>query len=263
MASSWFRCCFQRRDRKEKVQLDERFGDTSISAPIPGGWIASEKVQYVRPNYHIDAVKQIDSSPSSYTRTVRSRSSSSSRTARSDRAKDDDTPTVSESERPYVVYKPASEAFLQSINQLGRPRQAFADENDDRKPDSGNPRLSRVSAEMPCHPSYQAWPLVIPQPYDPPARIKVSPTSPTSLNDISMTTRSPSTRSPSGDRVGGRSASGDRNGGTVAANGRLSEVIKPRNDVPTQPKVTAKPRKHKRARVVTKELVPSTAELFG
>ncbi|PGH11369.1 hypothetical protein AJ80_07160 [Polytolypa hystricis UAMH7299] len=280
MAIALFQCCMERRKNRNRrnVELDERYGDLSITAPLPGGW---NQV----PNYADEMAKheeaRLKSSKKSRRNWVsnslsawqqrRDSSQSSPRTQSSPPEKLRDSGTTAESGGADFVYKPASEEFFKSMAEIGKPRgsrEASPSLTGDRQhrshlsnASSGAYSIDQIlPASLPRHPSYLDGLRNFSGVVSPPR--STTPNSfmaiPYDIRDA-VTAPAPSvTKIPKLDTGTMESSSGsdyDAHSPTSIENqGTFLQTID---------KKKQKKDKRRRQRAVTEEMVPSTTDLFG
>ncbi|KAI1942680.1 hypothetical protein LOZ66_001086 [Ophidiomyces ophidiicola] len=252
--TSWVKCCLERgrlrQRRKGNQQLDERYGDTSISGPMDGGWnqlpsYSSEKRSASVPASSAGSKRQREATTDPRRGHFNSCSVTQPFTAHpkeltSDKCK----------RSPDFLYKPASEKFFEDMAKIGKPRHpppsSISNSDKHRRQFSTNSASSSLDptspAEIPCHPSYQKNMLLHRSP------------SPQLGSIPSLQRQSPSPKLSSVDSP------------ALSYHSTLEEES---NDLKNEeaikytspPMTKLQPKKPKRT--ITDELVPSTTDLFG
>lgn len=249
MSVSWVRCCFERgrlkRGHKSKREMDERFGDASISGPMEGGW--NQASSTVSPKEHNSEKLSIsDRQTSDYTSSKRS----------SPQEKDYE---VSPSEKqPDFVYKPASQDFFKNMADIGRSRNSSPAPRPLQHRHAASLEPVHIAGGIPCHPSYQRN-----MPRGPSPAPRSSSSNRESRSTVSPRCVSPQSIRPRRDtderEDRDRENYYDRDQEYTAPPPRHTSSFSPPLGSVTNPK----PKTKKAKRVVTQEMVPSETELFG
>lgn len=263
----WRLCCVNMRRSKRggQEELDERFGDKSITAPISGGWSQIPPPEQAQSTTGSPQPSSGDGSFSTkkWTPAIFRNSRSSQRSGTTTETHDQTTPRSDldataagpSGDKPAFVYKPASDEFYKTIPGAVPPAQQLAGRQEQQ-------RLSRIS----CHrasscgsdpgrrESYRAATLrSSPSPRrtsqgDSPASFRVSPRQPDgfahapgSVGSGSVSGLTPTLEAPESVHTGEPTA--------------VSAIVYSGTEEQKQ--------KKKKRRTVTQELVPPTSELFG
>ena len=300
MSPSRLWCCLDSRSKRlngtSNEELDERFGDTSISGPISGGWNQTGTAPRTPSNQRSSHT----SKSSTFSKTkkwrpgvFRTHSVSTSSPRRSSfgakdmslpvKHLDDTSSTATTQEKAPFVYKPASEEFFKNMAEIGKPRHSrqpsrpvVAGQQQQQQSGSREPSIRSTNSmypdspgDIPHHPSYQNPPLVVavesdsPQPKQLPVPAHLA----TNVLDSMLYPRS----------FSGAAATNASTRQSLDENGRNADIEKLQfrsatpqimYDVTTSqqlPQNNSKPKRQmsKRNRVVTQDLVPSTNELFA
>ncbi|OAX84607.1 hypothetical protein ACJ72_01034 [Emergomyces africanus] len=286
MPLTWLQTYLERRRIRRngnRRDLDERFGDPDITAPMAGGWNQLP----VNPTTSRDQVlmgNELDSNGKGSNIWMkccfcdrddeRDTLSSNPQLSQTPTEKEGGTPNPSarNSGGAGFVYKPASQGFFKEMAEIGKSKSPTtpSGSNDSEKHRS---KLSTVSSDasfmdpispsdIPRHPSYHSQPRTASS-----ANTPIGSRSPCSTF-ISSGDRQPSQTSPALSFLNTPSTAKQSSAGSVYLEPEKTP-LEPVNEqrptpVPIQPTVAIKPKKsRKKKRAVTEELVPSDEDLFG
>ncbi|KAL1961071.1 hypothetical protein VTO42DRAFT_4959 [Malbranchea cinnamomea] len=262
MSPSWFRSTlderFKWRNRRQDRQLDERFGDLSISGPTLGGWnqVPSARLPPAYPRRRAaSATREFQSENARHGNGGSSRRSSLSlcKTPSATREMGGPPSTTANHDKPGFVYKPVSEKFFEAMAEIGKPTRATHQPVDKRQRRHSIQSESSMEpsspAAIPCHPSYQARPF-LPSP---------NSTPPLAPPDRPIE-RQKYYNSP--DLTGSDAPEKTGDYAPISQESPTTKHPKPRATYP-RIALSTKRKKTRSNRCVTEELVPSTTELFG
>lgn len=267
MTSSWIRVCFGlRRPKVDEEQLDERFGDLSISAPTIGGWnqvpstSRGNDTRYGNTGRCTDRKRKDFSALSPWTRNRQQQYTQAVLPqCHPDERNDSVSSTSSSESKNAVLYKPASDIFLKDMARIGNRDSNFPSvpENCHYSPCIPPSRIPcqnslepQSSLNVPCHPSHQQGQLLrtpgmqkkncLPASPRPPDKIAHSPSPAPSMQKVT--------------KVNGNSP-----GGSSMDYVDIEKRPRVLREAPKHLAITQKDKK----KPVTQELVPSSADLFG